>query len=78
MAGAVTLHPDSVYGLSEGDELLIIQSQGVSAGTYEFAIIDSVAATSLTVEEGLTHTYKSGLYDQVGSEVTQVVRGRHQ
>jgi len=75
--GAVTLQIDSGTGVRVGDELLIIQSQGVNAGAYEFAIIDSVGSGSLTVREGLSRAYKSGLFDQVGSEVTQVVRVPH-
>jgi cysteine-rich repeat protein len=60
--------------LGVGDELLIIQSQGLTAGRYEFVRIEAMAAEQITLSTPLRLAYTSGIYDQVGAEVTQVVR----
>jgi cysteine-rich repeat protein len=61
-------------GFGVGDEVLIIQSQGLTAGRYEFARIEAVAAEQITLSAPLNSAYTSGIFDQVSAEVAQVVR----
>lgn len=56
-------------GFGVGNEVLIIQMQGVGAGVYEFGSIKSISNNVLTLVGNLGHTYTQG-----GNSRTQVVR----
>jgi hypothetical protein len=56
-------------GISNGDEVLIIQMQGTGAGNFEFGIISNKSGNSLTLRQNLTKTYRQ---DSISK--TQVIR----
>jgi hypothetical protein len=56
-SGQVTLSLESTTGLSVGDEILIMQMTGDSAGAYEFKTISSKTSTSVNLTESLSNTY---------------------
>jgi hypothetical protein len=58
-AGSSTLTVDSATGFSAGQEVLIHQTQGTGAGSWEQATIASVAGSVLTFTAPLSHTYTS-------------------
>ncbi len=44
-------------GLSAGDEVLLLQTQGLTVGNYEFVRLQSVGSGSIVSESDLRHTY---------------------
>jgi RHS repeat-associated protein len=56
-AGQVTLHGVTTAPFNVGDEVLVVQMQGTSAGSYEFATVQGKAATALTLQRPLTNSY---------------------
>lgn len=63
---------NSTAGWIRGDEVLLIQMQGVGAGSYEFGIIADMTATSLTFQQNLVNTYTVG-----GNSKAQALLVRH-
>ncbi len=63
---------------SIGDEILIIQLQNGSgngiAGTYEFKTISDISGNDLTLDFELENSYYSGIFDQINSQATQIVK----
>jgi hypothetical protein len=55
-----------------GDEILIIQMQGVGAGNHEFAIVGAINGNALTLQDFLINTYTAG-----GNSKAQVLRVPH-
>lgn len=69
VAGLKTLKVVSTAGWSKGAHLLLHQSQGKGAGSWEWAVVASVdGATQLTLASALQQTYSDG-----GSDVAQAV-----
>jgi cysteine-rich repeat protein len=69
---SVSVADSSAFGAA--DEVLVIQSQGLTAGRYEYARIQEVEAGQITFRAPLNSAYTSGTFDQFGAEVSQVVR----
>ncbi|MBI5545279.1 MAG: hypothetical protein HY901_15420, partial [Deltaproteobacteria bacterium] len=77
-AGATALHVNDASGFSVDDEVLVIQMSGSSGtGEYEFALIQSVEANVLTLQDALSKTYRSGVFNTTAAWATQVVRVPH-
>jgi hypothetical protein len=76
--GALRLPVASAIGFRPGDEVMVVQSQGERAGVYEFARVEAIDEEGkLVLAAALTFNYNSGVFDQPGSEVTQVVQVPH-
>src|SRR5262249_9496972 len=58
-AGFTTLMVDSSAGFTVGQEILIHQTQGTNAGTWEQATIVAVSPASLTLDQALLNDYVS-------------------
>lgn len=67
--GTQSVNVQSAIGISVGDEILIIQMQGLGVGQYEFARVSSISANQLTLQQNLTNAY---LVD--GNSNAQVIR----
>lgn len=59
-------------GFTIGQEVLVIQMQGVGAGSYEFGVIASKGVSTITLQKNLTNNYT-----QDGSSRAQVLRIPH-
>jgi hypothetical protein len=60
VSGQSNITISSATGFTTGKEVLIIQVQGIGAGTYEFAAITSVNGNTLTLSKPLGSTYTTG------------------
>ncbi len=59
-AGSTVLRVISATGFAEGNEVLVIGMQGVSAGQYEYGRVASTTPNSITLATGLTSMYVGG------------------
>lgn len=71
-AGLMTLNVASTTGFAANQEVLIHQTQGTGAGTYEFAKIAGVGSGTLSLQTNLQNTYTQG-----GNSRAQVIRVPH-
>ncbi|MFC1754635.1 FG-GAP-like repeat-containing protein [Thermoproteota archaeon] len=75
--GQTVLTVNSGTAFEEEDYILIYQTQsggGGTAGTYEFATVESKLGNDLTLTEPLNKSFYSGTFNAVTSTSTQVVR----
>jgi thermitase len=59
----------STSGFTVGQEILILQTQGVGAGSYEFASITNINGNTIEISHNLAYTYTNG-----GNSRAQVIR----
>ena len=71
-AGQPVIQIAGTTGFLPENEVLIIQTQGTGAGTYEFGTIASVGSSSITLRQNLQYTYS-----QTGASRAQVLRVPH-
>jgi len=71
-SGQPVLSVASTSGFAGGQEVLVIQMQGTSVGTYEFGTLASVGSGTLTLQQNLQNTFNVG-----GNTRAQIVRVRH-
>ena len=60
-AGQNVVPVANTAGFNEGDEVLIYQVQGLTAGSYEFGVVTNKTGGSLVLEEDLSHSYRGTL-----------------
>ncbi|HYO19486.1 MAG TPA: SpvB/TcaC N-terminal domain-containing protein, partial [Dermatophilaceae bacterium] len=72
VAGSSSISLASAAGFSVGQEVLLIQMTGPSAGVYETRTISWISGGTLTLSTVLAHDFSSG-----GSSKTQAIRIRH-
>ena len=77
-SGATTVTLNDATSFFPDDDILIIQMQksgglGV-VGRYEYSTILSKLGNDITLSAPLSQDYGSGLFDQIGATVTQIVR----
>jgi RHS repeat-associated protein len=70
-SGALTIPLASTAGFSTGDEVLVIQMQGINAGSYETGVIDTggVGNGTITLQSPLQYSYSED-----GNSRAQVIR----
>jgi hypothetical protein len=68
-SGQPSLTLSSASGFAVGQEVLIIQMQGIGAGTYEFGMIAGISGNIITLGVNLSYSY-----DSDGSSPAQVLR----
>jgi len=73
-AGATSFDVSSATGFAADDMILIIQNQGSGALHREFATIQSISGTTITLKAGLQHAYSSNTFDQASASATQIVK----
>ncbi len=56
-AGQKTITTSWALLMTVGDEVLVIQMQGVGAGQYEFGQVAGLSDTTVTLSDNLAHTY---------------------
>src|SRR5262245_45715200 len=59
-SGRTTLEVASAGGFSAGDEVLVLQVQGLNAGRYEFHTVATVGGMGLNLSAPLANSYSSG------------------
>ncbi|MBI5964085.1 MAG: hypothetical protein HY863_11460 [Chloroflexi bacterium] len=59
-AGQANITLSNVTGFVIGKEVLIIQSQGIGVGNYEFAAITNINGNIFTLSKSLANTYTTG------------------
>jgi len=63
--GATSVTVASITGFSSGKEILVIQMEGTSAGTYEFVTLSGAAGSTLSLNTALKNNYTSANKVQV-------------
>ncbi|MCL4826494.1 MAG: hypothetical protein KJZ95_03950 [Caldilinea sp.] len=56
-ANSTIVPVESTVGFSVGDEVIILQMQGSSAGVYEFGTVSSIQNSNLVLKQALQNTY---------------------
>lgn len=56
-AGSTLVTVESTSGFAIGDEVLVHQTRGAGAGTYEFRVISSMSGNLVTLNSALQHAY---------------------
>jgi len=73
-SSSVSIDVNDVTGFSVGNEILILQTQHSSnAGIYEFKKINLILGSTLTLDQALTNSYTTGIFNISSSDSTQIV-----
>jgi uncharacterized repeat protein (TIGR01451 family) len=75
MQGAdINSNNTSSYGDGSGSGSGYLSNANLTAGQYEYGVVQSVGGTSITLTAGLTHSYVDAAYGTAGQRRYQVVR----